>query len=116
MSLIYPPVDKLLEKIGSRYELISLASKRAKELEEIPRLKEALLRLQQDEKPTEREKYQMQNIALKLDSLVGPTLEKFKSVKPIGKALEEINAGNVKAVFNEKDNSNNKSNEKESEE
>ncbi|AQW22009.1 DNA-directed RNA polymerase subunit omega [Lentilactobacillus curieae] len=31
--LLYPSVDKLLEKIDSRYSLIALASKRAHELD-----------------------------------------------------------------------------------
>ncbi|MCF6515102.1 DNA-directed RNA polymerase subunit omega [Lactobacillus sp. S2-2] len=31
--LIYPSVDKLLEKVDSRYSLVMLASKRAEELD-----------------------------------------------------------------------------------
>ncbi|MDF7637711.1 DNA-directed RNA polymerase subunit omega [Leuconostocaceae bacterium ESL0958] len=31
--LLYPSVDKLLEKVDSRYKLIALASKRARELD-----------------------------------------------------------------------------------
>ncbi|KGO31566.1 DNA-directed RNA polymerase subunit omega [Oenococcus alcoholitolerans] len=93
---MYPSVDDLLKKVDSRYKLISLASKRAKELEELPRLKEELLKLRREEKPTDRDKKRMQDLAIQLDSLVGPTLESYKSVKPIGKALEEIDAGNVK--------------------
>ncbi|WP_143809406.1 DNA-directed RNA polymerase subunit omega, partial [Oenococcus oeni] len=37
----------------------------------------------------------IQEIAAQLETLVGPTLDNYKSVKPIGRALEEINAGNV---------------------
>ena len=59
--LLYPSVDKLLEKVDSRYKLIALGAKRAHELEQ-----GAL-----------------------------PTLAHFDSVKPIGQAFEEIEAGNV---------------------
>jgi DNA-directed RNA polymerase subunit omega len=52
-------MDKLLSKIGSKYSLVILASKRAHELQ-----------------------------------IEGSTM-KFKSVKNLGKALEEIAAGNV---------------------
>ncbi|MDN6900819.1 DNA-directed RNA polymerase subunit omega [Oenococcus sicerae] len=96
MSLMYPSVDELLNKVDSRYKLISLASKRATELEELPRLKEELLKLKRQEKPTDRDKKSMQEIAARLETLVGPTLDSYKSVKPIGRALEEINAGNVR--------------------
>ncbi|EHN59303.1 DNA-directed RNA polymerase subunit omega [Oenococcus kitaharae] len=96
MSLMYPSVDELLEKVDSRYKLIALASKRAKELEELPRLKEELLKLKREEKPTDRDKKMMQDISAKLDTMVGPTLDSYKSVKPIGRALEEINQGNVR--------------------
>ncbi|ABJ57107.1 DNA-directed RNA polymerase subunit omega [Oenococcus oeni] len=95
MSLMYPSVDELLNKVDSRYKLIALASKRAKELEELPRLKDELLKLKREEKPTDRDKKQIQEIAAQLETLVGPTLDNYKSVKPIGRALEEINAGNV---------------------
>ncbi|MBM7544111.1 DNA-directed RNA polymerase subunit omega [Periweissella beninensis] len=59
--ILYPSVDKLLENVDSRYKLISLASKRAHELE----------------------------------AGATPTLEEFTSVKTIGQALEEIEAGDV---------------------
>ncbi|KRN32552.1 DNA-directed RNA polymerase subunit omega [Weissella halotolerans] len=59
--ILYPSVDKLLERVDSRYKLIALGSQRAHELEQ-----GAL-----------------------------PTLPEFKSVKPIGQAFEEIEAGNV---------------------
>lgn len=59
--ILYPSVDKLLENVDSRYKLISLASKRAHELE----------------------------------AGAKPTLERFDSVKSIGQALEEIEAGDV---------------------
>ena len=59
--ILYPSVDKLLENVDSRYKLISLASKRAHELE----------------------------------AGATPTLEEFTSVKKIGQALEEIEAGDV---------------------
>lgn len=59
--ILYPSVDKLLERVDSRYKLIALGAKRAHELEQ-----GAL-----------------------------PTLPEFESVKPIGKAFEEIEVGNV---------------------
>lgn len=59
--ILYPSVDKLLENVDSRYKLISLASKRAHELE----------------------------------AGAAPTQESFESVKTIGQALEEIEAGDV---------------------
>lgn len=59
--ILYPSVDKLLERVDSRYKLIALGAKRAHELEQ-----GAL-----------------------------PTLAHFDSVKPIGQAFEEIEAGNV---------------------
>lgn len=59
--LLYPSVDELLEKVDSRYKLIALASKRARQL----------------------------------DVKSPATLENFDSVKTVGQALEEINAGNV---------------------
>ncbi|QIL50422.1 DNA-directed RNA polymerase subunit omega [Weissella coleopterorum] len=59
--ILYPSVDKLLEKVNSRYKLIALGAKRAHELEQ--------------------------------GSL--PTLSHFDSVKPVGQALEEIEAGNI---------------------
>ncbi len=59
--LLYPSVDKLLEKVDSRYKLIALASKRAREL----------------------------------DTGMPATQVRFESVKSVGKALEEIEAGDV---------------------
>ena len=59
--ILYPSVDKLLERVDSRYKLIALGAKRAHELEQ-----GAL-----------------------------PTLAHFDSVKQIGQAFEEIEAGNV---------------------
>lgn len=59
--ILYPSVDKLLEKVDSRYKLIALGAKRAHGLEQSEL----------------------------------PTLSKFDSVKPIGQAFEEIEAGNV---------------------
>ena len=59
--ILDPSVDKLLERVDSRYKLIALGAKRAHELEQ--------------------------------GGL--PTLSHFDSVKPIGQAFEEIEAGNV---------------------
>ena len=57
--MLYPSIDRLIEKEKSVYSLIMLASKRARELH--------------DEKD--------------------PQMEKYQSVKPIGQALEEVEAG-----------------------
>ncbi len=60
--IIYPSIDKLLDRVDSRYSLAVLAAKRAHELE-----------------------------------LGDPKmLPKYESPKPVGKALEEIAAGEVK--------------------
>ncbi|MFC7392499.1 DNA-directed RNA polymerase subunit omega [Scopulibacillus cellulosilyticus] len=57
--MLYPSLDRLLEKIDSKYTLVTLSAKRAREL---------------------------------LNDDV-PMLEKTKSDKYIGQALEEINEG-----------------------
>lgn len=61
MKITYPSIDKLLDRVDSRYSLSVLASKRAHELE-------------------------TGNPA---------ALDKFKSSKSVGQALEEIAAGKV---------------------
>lgn len=57
--MLYPSIDKLIEKVPSKYGLIILASKRAHEM-----------RLNND--------FQLDN---------------YESVKPVGKALEEVIEG-----------------------
>ncbi|HEY4399301.1 MAG TPA: DNA-directed RNA polymerase subunit omega [Lactobacillaceae bacterium] len=59
--LLYPSVDKLLDQVDSRYKLIALASKRARQL----------------------------------DVKMPATNADFTSVKTVGQALEEIEAGDV---------------------
>ncbi|ADG40701.1 MULTISPECIES: DNA-directed RNA polymerase subunit omega [Leuconostoc] len=59
--LLYPSVDKLLEKVDSRYKLIALGAKRAREL----------------------------------DAGLPATRENFNSNKSVGRALEEIENGDV---------------------
>lgn len=59
--MLYPSIDKLLEKMDSTYSLVILSSKRAHELH-----------------------HQAE-----------PTIEVFESFKNVGKALEEIVAGEV---------------------
>ncbi|GAB6091918.1 DNA-directed RNA polymerase subunit omega [Furfurilactobacillus curtus] len=59
--ILYPSVDKLLQKVDSRYSLIMLASKRAHEL----------------------------------DAGSQELLSSYDSDKSVGKALEEIEAGEV---------------------
>lgn len=59
--MLYPSIDKLLEKIDSKYSLVVLSSKRAHELHH------------QDE----------------------PAIERYESYKNVGRALEEIVAGEV---------------------
>lgn len=56
--MIYPSIDKLLNQVGSKYLLVNLVTKRAKELEET-------------------KSYQLRET-------------EYKSVKEIGRALEEI--------------------------
>ena len=57
--MLYPPIDRLIEKEESVYTLIMLASKRARQMH--------------DEK--------------------NPQLDQYQSVKSIGQALEEVDAG-----------------------
>lgn len=59
--MIYPSIDSLLQKIESKYLLVNVASKRAKEIDETGY-------------------YQMKE-------------SEYKSVKNMGRALEEINKG-----------------------
>lgn len=59
--MLYPSIDKLLEKVDSKYSLVVLSSKRAHELH-----------------------HQAE-----------PTLTRFESYKNVGRALEEIVAGEV---------------------
>lgn len=56
--MIYPSIDKLLTQVGSKYLLVNVVSKRAKEI-------------------SETEHLQMKE-------------KEYKSVKNIGKALEEV--------------------------
>ena len=59
--MLYPSIDELLEKEPSKYSLIILASKRARQMHEFKMMQ----------------------------------LNQYKSVKTIGKALEEVNAGSL---------------------
>jgi DNA-directed RNA polymerase subunit omega len=63
--LIYPSIDRLLEKIDSKYSLATLASKRAHDFEEA------------NETPNRE------------------LLEEYKSISNVGKALEEIASGDL---------------------
>jgi DNA-directed RNA polymerase subunit omega len=83
MSLMYPSVDELLEKVDSRYKLVALASKRALELDEFDRIKA-------NAESRDREVALDEN-----DKTIAPTLSEFQTVKNVGHALEEINDGNV---------------------
>ena len=56
--MIYPSIDKLLNQVGSKYLLVNIVSRRAKEMEVTNH-------------------YQMKE-------------EEYTSIKPIGRALEEI--------------------------
>ena len=62
--MLYPSVDALKKKIDSKYSLVSLASKRARQLQEEG----------------------------------GEKLSKYVSYKPVGRALEEVAAGQLKRV------------------
>ena len=59
--MLYPSIDKLLEKVPSKYSLIILASKRSHDLQV----------------------YQ------------NPQLDKYESVKAVGKSLEEVIDGKL---------------------
>ena len=65
--MIYPSVDKLTNQVGSKYLLINIIAKRAKEMEVTGH-------------------YQMKE-------------NEYKSVKPIGRALEEIAEGYIKVIY-----------------
>nr|MBP3259333.1 DNA-directed RNA polymerase subunit omega [Bacilli bacterium] len=61
--MIYPSIDKLTNQVGSKYLLINVVAKRAKEIQVTGH-------------------YQMKE-------------NEYKSVKPIGRAMEEISKGLV---------------------
>ncbi|KXB59024.1 DNA-directed RNA polymerase subunit omega [Gemelliphila asaccharolytica] len=63
--MLYPKLDTLKKVIDSKYMLVSLASKRARDLFKDP---------------------------------TSTKLEKYKSVKEVGKALEEIAEGKIKVL------------------
>ena len=62
--MLYPSVDMLKKEIDSKYSLVSLASKRARQMQEEG----------------------------------GEKLDKYVSYKPVGRALEEVAAGQLKRV------------------
>jgi DNA-directed RNA polymerase subunit omega len=62
--MLYPSVDNLKKQIDSKYSLVSLASKRARQMQEEG----------------------------------GEKLAKYVSYKPVGKALEEVAAGELRKV------------------
>lgn len=62
--LVYPSIDKLLEKVNSKYSLVTLASKRAREFEDSEEITRELL-------------------------------DEYESMSSVGKALEEIAAGDL---------------------
>ncbi|WP_018658884.1 DNA-directed RNA polymerase subunit omega [Allofustis seminis] len=66
--LLYPSLDKLLEKIDSKYSLIILASKRAHSIDALER----------------SPKVNKEDLKFK-----------YKSVSNVGKALEEVAAGDL---------------------
>lgn len=63
--LIYPSIDKLLDKVDSKYSLATLAAKRARQIED---------------------KNHEKNHKL---------LDEYKSISFVGKALEEIASGDL---------------------
>ena len=63
--LIYPSIDRLLEKVDSKYSLVTIASKRAHDFEIVP-----------GKTNTEY-------------------LESYQSISEVGKALEEIASGDI---------------------
>lgn len=63
--LLEPSLDKLLEKIDSKYSLVMLAAKRAHELNDAEDEENELL------------------------------LDEYKSIRNVGRALEEVEAGDL---------------------
>lgn len=59
--MLYPSIDLLKEKVSSKYLLVTIAAKRARQIQEEGDLK----------------------------------LSEYKSLKPVGKALEEVAAGEL---------------------
>lgn len=78
--ILFPSVDKLLERVDSRYSLIMLASKRA---HEIDKYREDKFRDDHSDKPVDMS----EDKPLLLDH--------YESNKSVGMALEEIEAGLV---------------------
>lgn len=78
--ILFPSVDKLLERVDSRYSLIMLASKRA---HEIDKYREDKFRADHSDKPVDMS----EDKPLLLDH--------YESNKSVGMALEEIEAGLV---------------------
>ena len=62
--MIYPSIDKLLNQVGSKYLLVNLVTKRAKELEET-------------------KSYQLREIDYKSAKEIGRALEKISKEKVI---------------------------------
>ena len=63
--LIYPSIDRLLEKVDSKYSLVTIAAKRAHDFEEEP------------------------------GKVIRPLSDEYKSISHVGKALEEIVSGDL---------------------
>lgn len=59
--MIYPSIDKLLNLVGSKYELVHIAARRSKQIAK--------------------------------DEFLQMPITEYKSVKNIGRALEEVEAG-----------------------
>lgn len=81
--ILFPSVDKLLERVDSRYSLIMLASKRA---HEIDKYRTDKWRAEHPDKATEP-------VDLAADKPL--LLKHYNSNKSVGMALEEIEAGLV---------------------
>jgi len=79
-GIVAPPIDELLERVGSNYELVIFASKRARQINEY-------------------------NSALHEGSLfnyVGPLVDSTIDDKPLSIALHEIHQGKLEKSTQEK--------------
>lgn len=70
LGITYPPIDELLDKVGSKYALVVVASKRARQITEY---------------------YNQLNYGMM--DFVGPLVEVEPFEKPLSIAMQEINEG-----------------------
>ncbi len=64
--MIYPSIDKLLNVVSSKYELVHIAAKRSRQISK--------------------------------NNFLQMPIQKYKSAKNIGRALEEVSEGLIKVI------------------